>query len=165
MARLDGKQKSPLPLIIGVAALLLFGAGGYVLLANRGADGIAVQNGSVKIVDTKPGGLLEKSPNDSSADAQTSSVTDSSSAEANSTPVATGTTAENSSTTAPAQDQNTAMDSTSRPEAGTSQERTADGNTAMKSATAAPATVETATVETPAAQSSQTDSTPAPATR
>ena len=58
MARLDGKKKSPLPVIIGLAALLLLGVGGYYLMQNRGADSVSVTPGDVTVSDTRPGNMV-----------------------------------------------------------------------------------------------------------
>lgn len=58
MARLDGKKKSALPLVLGIAVLAALGAGGYYLYdQNRGVDTIAVAPGEVEAMNTKPGGL------------------------------------------------------------------------------------------------------------
>ena len=58
MARLDGKKKSALPLVLGIAVLAALGAGGYYFYdQNRGVDTVAVAPGEVKAMNTKPGGL------------------------------------------------------------------------------------------------------------
>lgn len=151
MARLDGKQKSPLPLIIGVAALLLIGAGAYVLLANRGADGILVQNGNVKVVDTQPGGLLEKSPETLPTEGVATSGKQPSNVSASSTTMPAGTTMESANSASSTQETNTASASTSHPGTASAQEGSTNENSALASPTTLPNTA-----ETPAGSETQT---------